>query len=488
MATLLQTPVSAVQVGSYFVGQYYQILQQSPDYVHQFYTDASSILRVDGSNSEMATSVLQIHTVIMSLNFTEIEIKTVHSLNSLEGGVLVKVSGFVRTKDFNGRRKFVQTFFLAPQEKGFFVLNDIFLFLDEEQINQHPVALLAQNNFDSKVNASSPIPEPGHLEESDPFETAVEEIEVTNFVPSNHLEESDPFETAVEEAAVDENIVDETAVEEMTAAFQSAMPPVQDAPAPVAEPVGEPPKQTYASILRVARGQSASSVAPQASLNKGVAPTSEWNSAGWPNPSQSYPSSVNVPEKSGAGWSNPSQSYPSSINVSDKFGGEATDEVTAIDEEGEVRSVYVRNLPTTISSFEIEQEFKNFGRIKPEGVAIRHRKEFGVCYAFVEFEDAHGVQNAIQASPIQLAGRQVHIEERRANSSSTSRGGRRGRGRSSYQTDAPRGRFGGRSVGRGNGQDGAERDYNNRPRGNGFYQRGTRPVSRNGQNPSEPMN
>ncbi|XP_043704223.1 nuclear transport factor 2-like isoform X2 [Telopea speciosissima] len=460
MATLLQTPVSAVQVGSYFVGQYYQVLQQTPDFVHQFYTDASSILRVDGNNSEMATSVVQIHSLIMSLNFTEIEIKTVHSLNSLEGGVLVKVSGFVRTKDFNGRRKFVQTFFLAPQEKGFFVLNDIFIFLDEEQIHQHPAAILAQNNFDSKVDASSPIPEPGHLEEGD------------------------PFEISVEETAVEENIVDETSVEEVTAAFQSAMPPVQDAPAPIEEPVGEPPKQTYASILR-ARGQSVSSVAPQQSINKGMAPTSEWNSAGWPNPSQSYPSSINVPEKSGAGWPNPSQSYPSSINVPEKFGSEATDEVTAIEEEGEVRSVYVRNLPTTISSFEIEQEFKNFGKIIPEGVAIRHRKEIGVCYAFVEFEDVHGVQNAIQASPIQLGGRQVHIEERRANSNSTSRGGRRGRGRSSYQTDAPRGRFGGRSFGRGSGQDGAERDYNNRPRGNGFHQRGPRPVSRNGQNPSE---
>ncbi|KAJ4968516.1 hypothetical protein NE237_015217 [Protea cynaroides] len=472
MATLLQTPVSAVQVGSYFVGQYYQILQQSPDFVHQFYTDASSVLRVDGNNSELATSVLQIHSLIISLNFTEIEIKTVHSLNSWEGGVLVKVSGFVRTKDFNGRRKFVQTFFLAPQEKGFFVLNDIFLFLDEEQIHQHPATILAENNFDSQINASSPIPEP--VAASDYFLGG--EIEATNFMPSVHLEESDPVdehsprEDQPQQVSEAENIVDEAAVEETTAAFQSAMTLVRDAPPPIEEPVGELPKQTYASILRVAKGQSVLSVAPQPSLNKSTAPTSEWGSSGWPNPSQSYPSSTNVPEKSGA---------------------ETTDEVTAIEEEDEVRSVYVRNLPTTISSFEIEQEFKNFGRIKPDGVAIRHRKEFGVCYAFVEFEDAHGVQNAIQASPIQLGGRQVHIEERRANSNSTSRGGRRGRGRSSYQTEAPRGRFGGRSLGRGSGQDGAERDYNNRPRGNGFHQRvprSERGVHQvwNGQNPSDP--
>ncbi|XP_042513184.1 nuclear transport factor 2-like isoform X2 [Macadamia integrifolia] len=374
MATLLHTPVSAVQVGSYFVGQYYQLLKQSPNVAYQFYTDASSILRVDGNTSELATSMLEIHKLIMSLNFTEIEVKTVHSLNSWEGGVLVKVSGCIRTKDFSGGRKFVQTFFLAPQEKGFFVLNDIFLFLDEEQIHQHPEAMLVQNNFDSKPNKSSPILEPA----SD--YVLGEEVQAANFIPSGHLEESDrvdnysPPEDQQKKVSEAENIVDETAVEEMTASFQSAMNSVRDAPAPVEEPVWEPPKKTYASILRVAKGQSVSSVAPQPSLNKGKTPTVERNSAGRPNYSQSYPSSTNVPEKSVA----------------------VTSEVTATEEEGEVRSVYVKNLPTTIAASDIEQEFKNFGRIKPEGVAVRHRKEFGICYAFVEFEDAYGVQNAIQ--------------------------------------------------------------------------------------------
>ena len=44
----------------------------------------------------------------------------------------------------------------------------------------------------------------------------------------------------------------------------------------------------------------------------------------------------------------------------------------------------------------------------------------------------------------------------------------RGRGRGSYQTEAPRGRFGARSYARGGAYEGSERDYN-RSRGNGFY-------------------
>jgi RNA recognition motif-containing protein len=40
----------------------------------------------------------------------------------------------------------------------------------------------------------------------------------------------------------------------------------------------------------------------------------------------------------------------------------------------EIRSVYVRNLPPTVSASEIEEEFKNFGRLSDEGVVIRSRK------------------------------------------------------------------------------------------------------------------
>lgn len=99
----------------------------------------------------------------MSLNYSAIEIKTAHSLESWNGGVLVMVSGSVHVKDFNRRRKFVQTFFLAPQEKGYFVLNDIFHFVDDEQIVQHPVTYLAQSNLESQLNASTAIREQGML-------------------------------------------------------------------------------------------------------------------------------------------------------------------------------------------------------------------------------------------------------------------------------------------------------------------------------------
>jgi hypothetical protein len=59
----------------------------------------------------------QLHTVVMSLGYYGVEINTAHSLQSWNGRVLVMVSGYVHLKNFAGMRNFVQTFFLAPQEK-----------------------------------------------------------------------------------------------------------------------------------------------------------------------------------------------------------------------------------------------------------------------------------------------------------------------------------------------------------------------------------
>lgn len=108
----------------------------------------------------MSLFLLQkIHEVLMSLNFTGIEIKTIKSLESWNGGVLVVVSGSVKSRDFSFWRKFVQTFFLAPQEKGYFVLNDMFHFADDELAHQ-PSAPVQESHVDYQPTISSHLPDP----------------------------------------------------------------------------------------------------------------------------------------------------------------------------------------------------------------------------------------------------------------------------------------------------------------------------------------
>ncbi|KAM1945456.1 hypothetical protein ACFX13_000446 [Malus domestica] len=57
MASSNPGAVRAVQVGSYFVTQYYQILQKQLDVVHQFYSDGSSMIRVDGDSTKSAAGI-----------------------------------------------------------------------------------------------------------------------------------------------------------------------------------------------------------------------------------------------------------------------------------------------------------------------------------------------------------------------------------------------------------------------------------------------
>ncbi|KAL1342170.1 nuclear transport factor 2 [Arachis hypogaea] len=469
MATAYPFAVSAAQVGTYFVGQYYHVLQHKPELVFQFYSDASTMVRIDGNARETATAMLQIHALVMSLSYTGIEIKTAQSLDSWSGGVLVMVSGSVQLKDYSLRRKFMQTFFLAPQEKGYFVLNDIFHFVEEEPIHHHQAVFLAQNNLDSKLNApTTNNPVSSYLLGGD---LQAREFVTTNEVKENGVVDNYGFaEQQIQRVHDSEHIQEQVVAEESHGSLQSTVNVVQDQVPAAEESSEEPLKQTYASILRVAKGQSAPVVASQP-LQTNVS-SLEWD---------------NTPLSS-------NQQTTASTNALDRFGTDAAEEVPATEDKGyyEIKSVYVRNLSPAVSAADIEQEFKNFGRIRPDGVVIRSRKDVGVCYAFVEFEDMSGVHNAVKAGSVEVGGRQVYIEERRPNSNIPSRGGRRGRGRGSYQSDTQRGRYGSRNLGRESGQDGGEREYN-RPKGNGFYRPSPRhergysvhQAPRNGHNHAE---
>ncbi|KAG0491717.1 hypothetical protein HPP92_005115 [Vanilla planifolia] len=445
MASVIQGKVSAVQVGSYFLGQYYHFLQQTPNLVHQFYGDSSSMIRYNGENNESASGIAEIHNLIIRLNFTEIEIKTAHSLESWDGGVLVTVTGFVQAKDFICRRNFVETFFLAPQEKGYFILNDIFLLLEDEQFQQHPVHLM-HDEYDRELSTLDPV--------QDPVSSYIlgEDIPLREFssppIPVEINNEVENYSVPVQqqEAPGFEEREDEPPAEQSSASVSSVSSTIHDQPVPAEELVEEPPKHTYASILclRTTKAQGGQHLTP---MNKATPMLAEWQHA--PLSTQHGPPISSVPEKSGS---------------------ESWDEYSSLEDEGDSKSVYVGNLPASISTSDLDQEFRNFGRIKPNGVTIRSRKEAGVFYAFIEFEEASAVQNALKASPVQLNGRLIHVEGRRPNSGASR--GRRSRGRVGYNSETQKSRFGGRSSGRGNAQD-HDRDYN-RQRGNGYLQRAPR--------------
>lgn len=439
----------ASEVGSYFLAGYYNVLANSPELASQFYADNSTVVRLDCETMESSfgETVEVINDMIMSMNVHKVEVKTANFVESWGGALLLVVTGLVQLKGYPSRKRFVQTIVLAPQLDGYFVFSDIFKLICDEYDDHYQVADYSYADNIPRMDvpntmtgiASDYVTE--ELEANGVVAPADIEERDTVLIYENHeVQQQDPLEFG----AV---INDETPFEELTPSYPSSTDIKQDAPlaaahppfvpTPEEEPVGEPLKQTYASVLRT-KGHAGHQVIHPTPLNKAMTGTAESQQAGKLT----------------------QQVQP--VPVHEKSNLDTHQDVNLPEDEEEFLSVYVGNLSPSTSVFDLEKVFQAFGRIKPDGVAIRSRKEAGVFFGFVEFEDMSGIQNSLKASPIELNGRLVHVEERRPNSGFP-RGGRRGRGRTA---DFSRGQFGGHYDG----------DYATRSKGNGFQRRGGRHI------------
>nr|XP_034916004.1 nuclear transport factor 2 isoform X2 [Populus alba] len=447
-APVTQLPVPAADVvGNAFAHQYYHILQQSPDLVHRFYQDGSKFGR-PGEDGAMSTTTTMnaINEKILSLGYGQVraEIVTVDSQESYKGGVLVLVTGYLNGND-NLRQKFTQSFFLAPQDKGYFVLNDVFRYVDDpthQNENQEPAS-----NFEAPL---APDQDTSHTQEthiSEPTVALSEEViggEVYN--PS----ESGDVSVEVEEEERGDVSVEEEEEEEPMPEVVDEIPPdsqlVADSQVVVesSAKIEDTPKKSYASVVKVQKEYTAPFSSPT------------------PSPLRSAPK---IQEQVTAAVSQPpaAESHVSSSNTFENGNAQES-------EEGP--SIYVKGLPLDATPTLLENEFKKFGPIRNGGVQVRFQK--GFCFGFVEFEVASAVQSALEASPVMINGFRVVVEEKR----STSRGNNRGRYPSGsgagYKNEGMRGRgnLGGKVYGR--IDIGNRTEFGNRggSRGGGYSNRG----------------
>ncbi|KAG0454914.1 hypothetical protein HPP92_024206 [Vanilla planifolia] len=247
---------SAQVVGSAFVQQFFLILHKSPDLVHRFYQESSKLGRPGDKGEMSTTSTLQaIDEKIMSMDYGEYRahIKTVDAQESLNGGVLVLVTGYLIGKD-NSRRDFAQTFFLATQDKGYYVLNDIFRYVEEADEQQEVYSLVNETdslispNHDTNVSEEHLEPEqtsatltedevdqdevydPSELEEGSALDEELP-VEVLNEVPSD-----------VQPAVVDSG---HSTVPEQKKSYASILKMMKENAAPLSSPT---PAQTRAAL------------------------------------------------------------------------------------------------------------------------------------------------------------------------------------------------------------------------------------------------
>ncbi|MBA0834836.1 hypothetical protein Goarm_007161 [Gossypium armourianum] len=278
---------SAQVVGNAFVEQYYHILHQSPNLVHRFYQDSSCLSRPDMyGNMTTVTTMQAINEKVLSLNYEDYtaEIKTADAQDSFEKGVIVLVTGCLTGKD-NVRRKFTQTFFLAPQDKGYFVLNDIFRYVEEKELQN----TVPDNGINEQASTSALTPEPEPTHENlveDPLTYPEDEDD------NNGAEVFDPSDK--EEGSV----IEDEVVEPQNITSPNETVVVVDSPPVVLE---DAPKKSYASIVKVMKTNTASAPVYVPINNVRVAPKephSIVSAKPAPATEVALPNSDNTPESS----------------------------------------------------------------------------------------------------------------------------------------------------------------------------------------------
>ncbi|KAL2618123.1 hypothetical protein AAZV13_08G226500 [Glycine max] len=444
-ATPPTTP-SAQVVGNAFVEQYYHILHHSPGSVYRFYQDSSVISRPDSSGVMTSVTTMKgINEKILSLNFKEFkaEIKTADAQKSYKEGVTVLVTGCLTGKD-NLRRKFAQSFFLAPQDNGYFVLNDVFRYVEDHEPSELPpvtgdgdsaavtvtpelgkiiiqkiVSSLSKFIQELHSCCSPFFTEPSHVADSCAPEPTNSHVNKGQTVAENAYELSNNHERQIPvenegnvESHFQSNGNDDSQATELASSAQD-----------------DAPKKSYASIVKVQKGSSVPT--------KVYVPTNTLKSG--PNKTESKVvesvESTEVPEAALESVSNP--------------------ESSDAHEEVEGHSIYIRNLPLNVTVAQLELEFKKFGPIKPGGIQVRNNKQ-GYCFGFVEFLSLNSMNSAIQASPVPIGGRQAVVEIKRTTTRVGSGINGTGRpripsGRGGLRNDSFRGRgnyVGGRGYGR----------------------------------------
>ncbi|CAI0463142.1 unnamed protein product [Linum tenue] len=445
---------TAQLVGNAFVEQYYNMLSKSPDVVHKFYQDSSVMSRpvADGLMSSVST-MAGINQMILSLEYKdcEVQILTADSQKSFGDGVIVLVTGFLTAKD-GLKRKFTQLFFLAPQDTaGFFVLNDVLRYVDEEEFPAVKGSDAAADTAPVAAPEPEATPFTNHVVvEQDATAVAAEDTIQANNEVSLQLDNGD---VAIAEKDYVPNHIAEAA--EVDAAIPKAeVAPEEENHHQQAETVATPialedaPKKSYASIAN--------------QLNYKPHPFQQRIAPPKPVVHAPVAAAAAAPAAAPTEASAPRPARNNSVERSNNFTGKGY-------------SIFVANLPMDATPEQLYEIFQKFGPIKQGGVQVRSYKQERNCFGFVDFESASSMEKALEAVTIMIGNREAHIEKKKA----AGEGGKFTPRRGGFRNDGFRGRGGSFVGGRGGGY--GKGEFENQQGGGNFPGQARGGGGRNGE-------
>lgn len=486
------------EVAWFFVEQYYTTLSKTPEKLHLFYSKQSQF--VYGKEAEVANVSVgrqEIQERIKSLDFkdnTKVRVSNVDSQMSHEN-IVIQVIGETAFQASEDPKKFVQTFVLAKQPSGYFVLNDIFRYIDDSETEEEQLA-----------EAPAAAPQAPEAEEvAAPTTEAVPEP----VAAAQPVSDAAPATASIDAGVLDQKLEEVSAEEKETTPVNgdaaTEQPAEAAAPAPEAaektetaakpdpealsrevaeEDTKEPEKPTDPSPTPVAARQPPAPAAAPAPAQppKPMTWASRAAAAAGPRPAvpAAVPKTATPPASRPAAQAPPAPAAqpaaPAPAQTSEATPANATKESTEWQTAGSDNKRHAR--PQSVSAPRAEKEgtlgYVKFTaeKVDPEELKSALSAHGELVYfdvnrqkscAFIEFGSPAGYQAAVAANPHVVNGESISVEPRRPKagayggaSYNTGRGGnmagRGGRGgfdggRSGAQ--GGRGNFGGQGRGRG---------------------------------------
>ncbi|KAL0336541.1 UNVERIFIED_CONTAM: Nuclear transport factor 2 [Sesamum radiatum] len=459
-------------VANAFVKQYYAILNKCPENAHKFYQE-SSLLGWPGADGVLTpvTTLSGINDKIMSSDckYCSAEIKTTDAQESVEGGVIVAVTGSLTRKD-NVKMNFSQTFFLAKQEKGFFVLNDILRFsdvfvstanapADYDGINDQPATSMQSSVHsalsDSPTSICTKAIENGQVKESfDPPVTkeafakvaastspaASAEKAPSIVAPASN--EKAPLVVAPSSNEKAPSVVAPSSNEKVPSVIVPALsekvpsvivPALSEKVPSVAAPASNSTQKiTYASVVAKETPAISPRTARVASnVNKQVAsPTTKASAPLVDRASKAATPASAVPKTlTPSNKVSPNPAPPGNGSPNNSAYSEAT------------RGIYIGRLPYDITKQGIVDVVKQFGPVRRNADTIQIRRhEDGFCCGFVEFESADSARRAVEVHHVKIGDKEAYITYKRSYSNRGNDGGGRSPTRAGSRNSNLRGR------------------------------------------------
>ncbi|TWU77351.1 hypothetical protein ED733_005580 [Metarhizium rileyi] len=475
--------LSKDEVGWYFVEQYYTTLSKSPEKLHLYYSKRSQF--VYGREAEVANVSVgrqAIQERIKALDFQEckVRVSNVDSQASFDN-IVIQVIG--ETSNNNAEpKKFVQTFVLAQQPSGYFVLNDILRYIDEddEEETAEPTDTPATTEAET---VTAPVVAVTETErEPEPVKEVIKEdvIKLDADAVDEKLQRAASAQVNIPvngEDVVETPKVPEVKVEPVVATQEvaenitpEAERPKEPSPTPVAkkepapEPVMPPKPMTWASRAAAAAGPRPvvplpkTATSPAQSQSRVPAPAAPATTLATPaQPPATVTAAAAAPatkasSKESSGWQTAGadskrQNRPQSISAN------------AAEKEGTLG--YVRYVTEKVQEADLRNALAAHGELTY--FDINRQKN---C-AFVEYKTAEGYQAAVAANPHVVNGENIVVEPRRLKS--TAYGGNNyGSGRG----NTPGGRGRGGFDGNRNAQSNTRGNFSGQNRGRGGAARG----------------